>query len=56
MFIDTKFDVFKLRSMSAARPAQPLEDRVFGIDVCHCSIWSECENNPNGNRFDSSQT
>src|SRR5882672_3962495 len=35
--------------MSAQRPAQPLNcARPWGTAVCHCSIWSLCENNALG--------
>ena len=30
------------------RPPQPMPLRLSGMEVCHCSIWSEWENRPSG--------
>ena len=52
MFIDTLSLELIDFNRSAMRPAHPTAERVSGNDVCHCSIWSECENNPSGNGTD----
>ena len=48
MFIETVLTEFMLFSMSATRPPQPFAVWIFGIEVCHCSCWSEWENRLSG--------